>query len=167
MALTEEDAIKRKEMAKGLREFADCIETYGGEFFPLPSHIIETVGVTVSEYTTEKDEEGNAIRDDDGNAKWVTIYDHDATLARLRKAIRGLRGRKEKVMNDFAYSITKNFGEYVTFKVEAQRAAICKKVPTGNKVIHEAYTHHTPRRVEEEYEWVCEDNSLLASTKVV
>ena len=44
--------------------------------------------------------------------------------------------------------------------ISASRNAVCKKVPTGNKIIHAAVSY--PETVEEEYEWKCDETILGA-----
>src|SRR6266576_7297575 len=148
MEVSEADAIRRVEMANGLRALADVIEKYGGDNWELPYGIEVSRNVAVSEYKRVGE-------------NYETVYDHDATLKALKKGMRGMgRGRKEKIFNDWLFAVKKDFGGGVTLKIEAARAAICKKVPTGNKTVHAARTEYIPQRVEEEFEWVCEDTSI-------
>jgi hypothetical protein len=135
-------------MANGLRALADAVETYGGENWPLPYGIEVRVDVAEGEYKTV-------------DGVYQMVYDTEATKKSLRKALRGLKGKKEKLFNDWLFAIRKDFGGGVRFTVEASRAAVCRKVPTGNIIKHAAHTEYIPERTEEEYEWVCEDGTLL------
>lgn len=149
MPITEEDAKRRVEMANGLRQLADVVEQYGGEAWPLPYQIEVSVSVTKSEYKMV-------------DGEWTTVYDEEQTRKNLRKALRGMgKGRKEKKFNYGSFEIVRDYGGDVLLKVHSTRAAVCKKVPTGNKIVHEAHTYTQARRVEEEYEWECTDGVLL------
>lgn len=140
-------------MANGLRALADVIEQYGGENWPLPYAVEVSVDVGVSEYTNV-------------DGKWQTVYDTEATKKALRKALKGMGvGKKEKTFGDWLFSIRKDFGGDVALEVHANRASVCVKVPTGNKIIRESTTYTTPRTVEEEYVWECNDGTLLRGVK--
>lgn len=130
-------AQERHKFIQGLRELADLYEA--SEALPIPPY-----GVTVTINPTV----------------WKTPYkevDDEATRKALKKIIRSMgRGKKEKIYNDWSFICRKKFGP-IELRVETTRSAICRKVPTGNKVIHAARTEYIPERVEEEYEWVCDD----------
>lgn len=135
------------ELAQGLRELADVFEMHGGKSLPLPPW-----GVSV---------EINVTKHEDEDRPWDSPIDGEATRSALKKAIRGMgRGRKEKIFNDYQFLAKREFPGAVTLKVTASREGVCRKVPTGNKIIHAATTHYIPEREEEEFEWVCDDPIL-------
>jgi hypothetical protein len=148
--LSERDLKDRSDIVRGLRDLANLIEAHGGEAFPLPYSIETTVSVGVSEYknTAAEGEE----------SKWESVYDTEATMKNLRKARRVIPGTKKKEFSDYRMAIIKEFSGNVKFTVYASRQAVCKKVPTGEIVVHAA--QFIPERTEEKFEWVCEDPSL-------
>jgi hypothetical protein len=83
-----------------------------------------------------------------------------ASLSRLRAQVRGMGGRKEKRYTDSGFTCTRDFSERVSVTVSASRETVCHKVPTGNKIIHASRTEYIPERIEEEYEWVCDEMIL-------
>ena len=143
-ALAEKEQAKALEMAKGLRALADHIEAKGADL-PLPDSINVRCDATVYDNHYQVDEA--------------------ASKAVVKKAVRSLgRGKKEKIFNEYQFECNKTYGPHVTLKVVALRAAVCRKVLTGNKITHAASTQYLPERIEEEYEWVCDD-PILAPTK--
>jgi hypothetical protein len=140
---------KAAEFAQGLRDLADIIERNGGKAFPLPGKLYLQVDVTVGEH----------------NAQYEYVPDVEATRKAMKKGIRGMgRGKKEKVYNDAYMTVNKEFGPYVVLQIKAQRQGVCRKVPTGNKIIHESYT--IPRQVTEEFKWECDDPIFAAPDEV-
>ena len=139
----------RTEMIKGLRALADTLENTTDEKLPIPYAVALSVNVAVSEYG--KDPE---------TGEYGRIYDTPATLEKLRKAKSAFPGLKKKEMNDWAYSITKEFSSNVRFVVQATRESVCKRVVTET-------VHHPAKLVtawdEEKYEWVCSDAILLST----
>lgn len=154
----EATALKAKQTADGLRAMADVIEKYGGDAWPLDLlYLDKDLDVSVGQYGP----------DPDNNNEYGYMYDHDATMKAVRKAVRGLGpGKKEKTYSDSTFMVKKTFAPGVSLRVKANRKAVCKAVPTGRTIVHAASTMHFPERIEHEVEWVCED-ALVASAKPV
>lgn len=86
--------------------------------------------------------------------------DFEKSKQKIKKITRAL-GSCKKDFNNTSLSVVKSIGDTVTLSYRVNREAVCKKVPTGiTKVIPSVYM---PERVEEEYEWVCDDVSLLSN----
>ena len=82
----------------------------------------------------------------------------DKTRAKMKNIVKAL-GSCEKIWENRTLVLTKKIGE-VTLTYRTPRDTVCKKVFTGEKkVIPSSYI---PERIEEEFEWVCEETSLLA-----
>lgn len=145
---------RRQDFVAGLRAMADLFEKDGPTRLPLP-----TYGVTVSLSAEVKKPAAPGQRD------WDRETDPEASLARLRKIVRGMgRGKKEKQFYSDSFSCVKDLGGHVTLRVDAGRQIVCKPVKTGRTVVHAAYVESYPERVEEEVEWVC-DETLLGEKK--
>ena len=141
----------RNEFIGGLRALADQYEANGK--LPIPTYgiVIDIDGTEWRKSTKE------------GAADWEREIDPDKSKSAVKRIMRAMgRGRKDKKFNEYEFSCVKDFGGGVKLKVSTQREAVCKKVPTGNQIIHEAHTYTTARRVEDEYEWVCDDPVLAA-----
>jgi hypothetical protein len=135
------------QLAQGLRELADVFEMHGGKMLPLPKYGVQ-VGIDVTQH-------------EDNDRPYGSPIDEEATRKVLKKAIRGMgSGRKEKIFNDWQFLAKREFAGGVTLKVSTTREGVCKKVLTGNKIIHAARTDYIPETVEEEFEWVCDDPIL-------
>jgi hypothetical protein len=125
-----------------LRELADFLEAHGEE---LPDHwITTTLYVTLTE-TAWADGE--------------TTIDEAATkdnIARFLDAV----GSCEKDYRDDRIKITKKYSNNKNDMVVGlvDRSIACKKVVTGQKFVQAQYT---PARMEEEYEWKCDENISL------
>lgn len=150
-----EAAIKhRANYVAGLRALADAIESRPNMPVPEYGYTVD-INVTSMEYkwiqATEISE-----------SKYETIYNNDETIRRLKAGTRAIPGKKEKKFLDHAFVVEKEFSSNVKYKLTASRKAVCKAVPTGNKIIHAGYQPpFVAERVEEEIEWVCEDAAIL------
>src|SRR3990167_5428651 len=71
--------------------------------------------------------------------------------------------RRKRYSTNISLNATKLMAHMLHSRL-ALRAAVCRKVLTGNKITHAASTQYLPERIEEEYEWVCDD-PILAPTK--
>lgn len=159
----ERERIEKKKQAEiqhranyvaGLRALADAIESRPNMPVPEYGYTVD-INVTASEYkwipATETSE-----------SKSESKYDNDETIRRLKAGTRAIPGKKDKKFLDYAFVVEKEFSPNVKYKLTASRKAVCKAVPTGNKIIHAAYQPpYVPERVEEEIEWVCEDAAIL------
>src|SRR5690349_15041942 len=87
--------------------------------------------------------------------------DYKKSLARI-KAIARTIGKCEKNWTSDNFEVIKQIGKNVKLEWIVNREVVCKKVFTGNKIIHPAHIYTTPERVEEEYTWECEEVSLLS-----
>jgi hypothetical protein len=141
------DAQARIDYVVGLRALADAIESRPNMPVPQYGYTVE-INATVADYKSV-------------DGKYQTVYDNEATLKALRAVTRAIPGRKEKIFLDWAFEVRKDFSPQVKYKVTASRAAVCKKIPTGNKIVHAASTQYIPERVEEEFTWDCTDGTLL------
>lgn len=141
--MTEDEQIKRNEMAAGLRELADAIED---PKFPLLEGFSKTVSANIWDWTTKED----------GERSYEILP--EPSLVNLRKLVRGLGGKREKHYGTGGFTATRHFGPYVSVCVSAARDTVCKKVPTGNIIKHQAA--YIPAYDEQEYEWECDEKIL-------
>ena len=66
----------------------------------------------------------------------------------------------EKTYNGEWFWLAKAFGQDLRLDITVSRETVCRKVVTGTKVVPAVEAQ--PERVEETFDWVCEDASLLA-----
>jgi hypothetical protein len=88
-------------------------------------------------------------------------YNHENSKKKLKRVVAVL-GSCTKDWQDHNLRVIKKIGHSIQLIFQVDREAVCSKKLTGNKIIHAAATHYTPERVEEEFEWVCDEVSLLA-----
>lgn len=62
----------------------------------------------------------------------------------------------QKEYNEGWFNLRKDFGEDVRLEINADRGLVCRKVPTGTKVVPAQ-----PERTVETYDWACDDAVLL------
>lgn len=62
----------------------------------------------------------------------------------------------EKVYLDCWFTLARKFSGDVTLEVNVPRKQVCRKVRTGERVVPAQ-----PERIVEEFEWVCDEASLL------
>jgi hypothetical protein len=97
-----------------------------------------------------------------GNWRWIDgeyTYDPEESKAKLKRIVHALGSCKKDWQNG-NLAVSKAIGNSIRLRFTISREAVCKKVPTGEtKVIPSQYI---PERIEEGFEWVCEDVSLLA-----
>lgn len=149
----EREQARRAALAAGLRDLAEAIDS--SPRFPIPDWDVNlSVSADVWEYDTP---DGRYAQDAEYH------QNPEKSLAKLRRLVSGLgRGKKDKHYSGSSFTCTKQFGPHVSVRVEASRAAVCKKVPTGRVIVHPASV--IPERTEEEFEWVC-DETLLGGPK--
>jgi hypothetical protein len=148
------DVEARADFVQGLRDLADLYEEK--KALPLPAYPIQ---VTLN---------GTVKENKEGVYEWNQEVDAEATKKNMKRIIRAMgRGKKEKQYTDWSFSCVKKFGDLIVLKAETKRDAVCRKVFTGNKIKHAAstQTYTTPERIEDEYEWVCDDPLLAAPTE--
>lgn len=155
---TKVDKEQVSQFVSGLRELADLYEKNGPKGLPIPDW-----GVTVSlEMDQTKPKEN-------GQWSWETEPDDEATKRYLKKCLRLLgRGKKEKKYTEYSFTVRKELSPLVRIELTTNRESVCRKVPTGKKIVHPATTHTytTEQRVEEEFEWVCDDPLLAPPVSV-
>lgn len=139
---------EQAEVVADLRALADFYERPEAIALPAPS-LYEIFYVSVYKWK----------RDDAGKMNYV--LDPERSKRKLKNIVKVL-GSCEKDWGDRDLQVIKRFGHKTRLVFQVTRESICKKVPTGNKIIREATTHYVPERVEEEFEWVCEEVSLLS-----
>lgn len=150
--MTEEEKAKREDMAAGLIALAEEIKRPN---FPMPASINYTIDANIWGFTPTFAE---------GEETGTDVYGilAEESLTNLRRLVRGLGGRKkEKHYGTGGFTCTRHFGEHVRVCISAARETVCRRVPTGNKIIHAA--QYIPETVEEEVEWVCEEKLLGAT----
>lgn len=145
MTTVEKDQQRREELVDGLRQLADLYERSAN--LPLPKY-----GVSVQLDVTVKQSAGTP------GEPWKEETDEAATRRAVKKAVRGMgRGKKEKVYSDYSFVVNRKLTSMVLLQVSTTRAAVCRKVPTGRTIVHPPQSWSSPERVEEEFEWVCDD----------
>jgi len=100
----------------------------------------------------------------------VGVYDWDnperkysVNMTKSKAAIKKIAssiGSCEKNWTSASLEVIKKFGNDIVLRWSVSREAICRKVPTGNKIVIKAQV--IPERVEEEFDWVCDDVALLS-----
>jgi hypothetical protein len=145
---------RRDQLVSGLRELADLYEK--NSTLPLPYGVSVQLDVTVRKSAGTPDK------------PWETVVDEEATKRAVKRAIRGMgRGRKDKVYSDYSFIVNKQLTPMVLLQMQTTRGAVCHKVPTGRTIVHPAQHYTTDERVEEEYEWVCDDPVFAEPKKEV
>lgn len=141
-----------QEFAEDLREFADFIETSGVKL----SNI--SPAATFNAYLAKHD----FVKDPE-TGEYEYVLNEAKTRRNIRSFIKAV-GTCTKEFNDTYLDITHTFKNgRVSVLGIVTRNAVCKKVPTGNTIKHEAT--YTPEYEEAEYEWDCTDaESLIALT---
>jgi hypothetical protein len=136
-----------REYAESLRLYADFIEqhghTLGGSMY---------ITANFAAYLTATD-----YLQDEETGEWGTVLNEEKTKENIKKFLDAV-GSCTKDWDNGNIKITKEFGTCVTLSASVSREVTCKKVPTGEKKVIPSY--YSPERVEEEFEWVCEDVSL-------
>lgn len=133
---------EQQNLVSDLRALADFYERPESIILPYPYGLMSGYdGVSVCSYKTGK-----------------YAIDVEASAAKIKKIARSV-GSCEKNWTSTNLEVIKKFGNDIVLRWVVSREAVCKKVPTGNKIIHPAQV--IPERTEEEFEWVCEDVSLL------
>ncbi len=147
--------MKYKEQAKivsDLRELADFYER--PEAIELPTPYITEL------FYISKDHWGFTWNEEEQKNTWGRIPRLEKSKEKFKRIVRVL-GECTKDWQDENLRVVKKIGSIkLTFQVD--REAVCTKKPTGNKIIHAATTQYIPERIEEEFEWICEEVSLLA-----
>jgi hypothetical protein len=133
---------EQRELVSDLRMLADFYER--PESIVLPKmHVSEWAGVDTWEYNAE---EGKYV---------VNLEKGKAKLKAIVKAL----GSCEKNFTSSSLEVRKKLNERVTLNYHVNREAFCKRVPTGEKRVIPA----REETVEEVYDWICEDTSILGS----
>jgi len=136
---------RREHLVEGLRELANLYES--SALLPLPK-----LGLVVAINVTVEKPAGTTFE------PWAAVPDEAATKRAVKRAIRGMgRGRKEKVYSDYSFIVNRQVSPMVLLQIQTTRQAVCRKVPTGRTIVHPAQNYSTPERVEEEFEWECDD----------
>lgn len=102
------------------------------------------------------------VRDYRWNNELREYVDNHERAKRKLKRIVAVLGACQKDWGSNNLRVIKKIGNKVTLIFQVDRETVCEKKFTGNKIIHAATTHYVPERVEEEFEWECNDVSLLA-----
>lgn len=126
-----------QELAKGLRELADFVESKG-------------VGISSGYQFTEYEVMIN----------WFATHygDEEKTRKNLRNAARAM-APCEKVYSGSYFDLRKKFGQYVTLEITADRTAVCERVEVGTEVVPARPAE--PEKIVPKYEWVCNDTAIL------
>src|SRR6266403_4789889 len=135
---------EQQELVNDLRELADFYDRPEAIVLPKPN-LYETC--YIRDYNWD-----NVTREYKDN--W------DNAKIKFKKIVAVL-GSCTKVWGDSDLAVTKKIGK-ITLIFRVGREAVCEKKLTGNKIIHAATTHYVPERIEEEFEWECNDVALLA-----
>lgn len=133
----------RDNLVSSLRELADFIENRGVE---LPIEISVTASAYMPYYSRDK------------KRKYELMPDKEKK-ALIKQVVRVLKPVDKNYSGSYL-TISRKFG-IIPFSISVSRDVVCKKVPTGNKIIHAA--RYVEGYVEEEVEWVCTDPLLKAS----
>jgi len=133
----------RDNLVAGLRELADFVEDRGIE---LPIDISVSATAYMPYYSRKNRKSYNAISEKEKKAI-------------VKQLIRVMKPVKKEYHGNY-FTITRLFGK-IKFSLSVDRGVVCKKVPTGNKIIHAA--RYVEEIVEEEVEWVCTDPILKAT----
>lgn len=80
---------------------------------------------------------------------------------KLKRIVKAL-GQCEKDWGSDDLQVIKRIGSKIKLAFRVDREAICEKVLTGNKIIHPATVSSIPERIEDQFEWKCDDVSLLS-----
>lgn len=137
-----------------LRELADFIEAQGVRM-PVAYHT-----PTISWYLTEND----YVKNPETN-EYEAVLNEEKTKRELGRFLAAV-GSCEKEYSDNRLQITKKFScsGRVMITGSVDRALTCRKVYTGKQVLKEATL--IPARLEDEYEWECDERvSLLSLVK--
>jgi hypothetical protein len=146
---------RRETFAVGLDELAAAVRA--NPKFPIPAYLPLTLTVDANVWGWREPGQEEVSAYHVSGAEYVV--DPKASLTKLRSLIKSLGGRrKDKSYTDSGFACVRKFGPHVVVKVSASREAVCRRVPTGNKIVHAAVTY--PERVEEEFEWVCDETLL-------
>lgn len=139
---------EQEQLVSDLRELANFFERPESIVLPYPYGMLtsyDSVSVGKWDYSSGR-----------GEYK----VDVEASTKRIKKITKSI-GSCEKNWTSTSLEVIKKLGNDIVLRWYVSREAVCKKVPTGNKIVHPAQV--IPERTEEEYEWVCDDVSLLAS----
>jgi hypothetical protein len=131
---------EQQELVADLRLLADFYER--PEAIALPT-------MYLSEYTNVTKWDWN-----DDNSKYEPNL--EATKDKMRKIAKAL-GNCKKEFDNGSLRLVKNINDRIRLTYTANREAYCKKVPTGKTRVIPA----SEERIEEVYEWVCDDPVVL------
>jgi hypothetical protein len=137
---------EQKEVVADLRALADFYERRESLVLPKP-YFSEHHNISVY---------GSTYNSETGN------YDYNYDLEKSKEQIKRIAssvGTCEKRWDNDMLRVVKMIGK-IRLCWSVTREAVCKKVPTGEKVLVPAYM--TPARLEETYEWECTEVSLLS-----
>lgn len=84
---------------------------------------------------------------------YVTTREELAAIARV--------GSWSKQYDDSFFNIVKDFGNGIELQVYTDRANICRRVVTGQRIVEAVPAQ--PERIEDIVEWVCDDAVLAQS----
>ena len=137
---------KRTDFISGLRQLADAFESRPNMEIPEYGLLID---ISSSVYTYNPE----------------FAIDEEKSRKKLAALTRAIPGKKEKVFKDYgAFWVERKFDGLVRYRVTASRETVCKKVLTGNKIIHPGKTEYIPERIEEEFTWEC-DEAIIGKVK--
>lgn len=142
-----------KALADDIRVYADFIETRG-MLLPYLPRISEWFYLTQTDYKFNQDTQ-----------KYESSLNEEATKEALRNFMAALGPCDKDMTGSDEITVTKKFGTTGDVKITGtiSKALTCKKVVTGTRV--RPARPAVPEEIVEEYEYVCEDVSLLKLLK--